>query len=313
MLSNVRIDFDSESVLALNIIMALMMFGVSLTLKLEDFTRVAKAPKATLVGLVAQFMVLPALSCLVTWAFRIDPELALGMILVAACPSGSFSNLMTFVARGNVALSVSMTSICSLAALVMTPFNFWLYGLLNPYTHPLMHSINVDAGQILGLVLLVLVLPLIAGMLFGRQWPVLAERLEKPLRPISLVIFLVFVGIAFTKNFDLFTSYMHLFAGLVIMQNLIALCSGYFAARAMKLSDADSRAVTIEVGIQNSGLALAILFTFYPNAGGMMIIAAFWGVWHLVSGTILAQWWAHHPPRDEVTAAAGGLTCKNES
>ncbi|MFN3586199.1 MAG: bile acid:sodium symporter family protein, partial [Moraxellaceae bacterium] len=133
MLSDVRINFDSESVFLLNVILALMMFGVSLTLKPEDFTRVARAPRATLVGLVAQFLLLPALSCLFTWAFRIEPELALGMMLVAACPSGSFSNLMTYLARGNVALSVSMTALCSLAALAMTPFNFWFYGSLNPY------------------------------------------------------------------------------------------------------------------------------------------------------------------------------------
>lgn len=296
MLSDVRIDFDSESVFLLNVIMALMMFGVSLTLKTEDFTRVARNPRPAVVGLVAQFLVLPALSCLFTWLFRVDPELALGMMLVAACPSGSFSNLMTFLARGNVALSVSMTALCTVAALVMTPFNFWLYGTLNPYTRPFMQEINVDAGQILWLVFLVLVLPLLAGMLFGRWKPVLAERLEKPLRPISLLIFLVFVVIAFSKNFDLFTRYMHLFAGLVILQNLIALGAGYLASRAMGLSEPDRRAVTIEVGIQNSGLALAILFTFYPQAGGMMVIAGFWGVWHLVSGTLLAQWWAHHPP-----------------
>lgn len=299
MIYNVRLDFDSESVFLLNVILALMMFGVSLTLKVDDFTRVARNPKPALVGLVAQFMVLPALSCLFTWLFRVDPELALGMILVAACPSGSFSNLMTFVARGNVALSVSMTALCTLAALVMTPFNFWLFGSLNPYTRPYMQEINVDAGQILWLVLMVLVLPLLLGMLFGRWKPLLAEKLEKPLRPVSLLVFLVFVALAFSRNFDLFTTYMHLFAGLVILQNLIALGSGYLAARAMGLSEPDVRAVTIEVGIQNSGLALAILFTFYPQAGGMMIIAGFWGVWHLVSGTILAQWWAHHGPRQE--------------
>lgn len=296
MLSDVRIVFDSESIFLLNVILALMMFGVSLTLKTEDFSRVARAPRAALVGLVAQFLLLPALSCLFTWVLRIDPELALGMMLVAACPSGSFSNLMTYLTRGNVALSVSMTGLCSLAALVMTPFNFWFYGSLNPHTRPLLQQIDVDAGQILWLVLLVLVLPLLAGMLFGRWRPALAERLERPLRPLSLLIFLIFVALAFAKNVDLFLRYMHLFAGLVIFQNTLALLAGYGAARAMRLPEADRRAVTIEVGIQNAGLALAILFTFYPEAGGMMVIAAFWGVWHLVSGTLLAVWWSRRMP-----------------
>lgn len=304
MLTDVRIDFDTESVVLLNIILALMMFGVSLTLKPDDFRRVAREPRAALVGLVAQFLLLPALSCLFTWAFRIEPELALGMILVAACPSGSFSNLMTYLARGNVALSVSITALCSLAALVMTPFNFWFYGMLNPYTRPLLQEIDISAGQILWLVALVLVLPTLLGMLFGRWKPVLAARLERPLRPLSLMIFLAFVGLAFAKNFDLFTRYMHLFAALVIFQNLIALGAGYFSAWLMALPEADRRAVTLEVGIQNSGLALVILFTFYPQAGGMLLIAAFWGVWHLVSGTLLAQWWARRPIKPVPVTAA---------
>ncbi|MFN3586574.1 MAG: bile acid:sodium symporter family protein, partial [Moraxellaceae bacterium] len=161
------------------------------------------------------------------------------------------------------------------------------------------------AGQILSLVLVVLVLPLLAGMLFGRWRPALAARIERPLRPLSMVIFLGFVALAFAKNVDLFLRYMHLFAGLVIAQNLLALAAGYGAASAMRLPEADRRAVTIEVGIQNATLALAILLTFYPEAGGMMVIAAFWGIWHLVSGTLLAVWWSRRAPvaaPEEVTS-----------
>ncbi|MDP2228585.1 MAG: bile acid:sodium symporter family protein [Moraxellaceae bacterium] len=291
----IPISFDSHSLFLLNIILALMMFGVSLTLRVEDFQRVVTSPRPTLVGVGAQFLLLPALSCLLTWGFRVEPELALGMMLVAACPSGSFSNIMTFLARGNVALSVSMTAICSLLALILTPFNFWFYGSLNPYTRPLLQDNNVEAGQIIGFVLLVLVLPLLLGMLAGRWRPALARRLEKPLRPLSLIIFLAFVALAFAKNIDLFVRYMPIFAGLVIVQNLLALLTGYVAATLMRLEEGDRRAVTIEVGIQNSGLALAILFTFYPQAGGMMLIAAFWGVWHLVSGSLLAFLWSRQP------------------
>ncbi|ELU08184.1 hypothetical protein CAPTEDRAFT_207533, partial [Capitella teleta] len=125
--TDVQIHFDPQSLLLLNGILALMMFGVSLTLKPDDFKQILRSPIAPSIGLLAQFMVLPAATALVTWGFDIDPELALGMILVASCPGGSFSNIMTHIGRGNVAVSVSMTAVSSLAAIVMTPFNFVLY------------------------------------------------------------------------------------------------------------------------------------------------------------------------------------------
>ncbi|MGH1449355.1 MAG: bile acid:sodium symporter family protein [Pseudomonadaceae bacterium] len=285
-------EFDPASLILLNVIMACMMFGVSLSLRLEDFKRIALAPIAPLAGLVAQFLLLPLATCLFTWALRIDPELALGMILVASCPGGSFSNIMTWLARGNVAVSVSMTAVSSLAATVLTPLNFAFYGWLNPHTREYLTQITLEPGGILLLVLLVLALPLVLGMVTGRKLPGLVERSEKPLRIISLLVFLGFVAIAFSNNFGLFLERFHSFFWLVVFHNLMALSLGYGMGMLLKLPVADRRAVTMEVGIQNSGLGLVILFTFFPEAGGMMLITAFWGVWHLVSGITLSQIWA---------------------
>ncbi len=289
------VHFDPASLVTLNVILALMMFGVSLNLKPADFKRVVTVPRAPIAGLLAQFLLLPLATCLFTWAFRIDPELALGMILVASCPGGSFSNIMTWLGKGSVAVSVSMTAVSSLAATVMTPFNFALYGWLNPHTRAYLQEIALEPGSILLLVLLVLALPLILGMLAGGRFPKLAVRSEKPLRMISLLIFLAFVAIAFSNNVELFLTRFHTFFWLVVGHNLIALGLGYAMARMMKLDVPDRRAVTLEVGIQNSGLGLVILFTFFPDAGGMMLITAFWGVWHLVSGLTLSQIWARLP------------------
>lgn len=297
------LQFDAASMILLNIIMACMMFGVSLSLRLEDFRRIAQSPITPVVGMVAQFLLLPATTCLVTWLLRIDPELALGMILVAACPGGSFSNVMTWMARGNLAVSVSMTAVSSLAATVMTPLNFALYGWLNPYTRDYLTQISLEPGSVLSLVLLVLALPMVIGMFTGKRFPGLVVRSEKPLRIISLLIFLGFVGIAFSKNIELFLARFHSFFWLVAGQNLLALLLGYGMARLCRLNDSDRRAVTLEVGIQNSGLGLVILFTFFPDAGGMLLITAFWGVWHLVSGLTLSQFWARRPLADEVPAA----------
>jgi len=296
----IPINFDPASLVMLNVIMAFMMFGVSLTLKAEDFRRILVAPVAPMAGLFAQFVLLPAATCLATWALEIDPELALGMILVAACPGGSFSNVMTWLARANVAVSVSMTAVSSLAATVLTPMNFALYGYLNPHTRELLTSISLDPLSILVLVLLVLGAPLLAGMWVGKRFPGLAARSEKPLRVIALVVFLGFVGIAFSNNVDLFLERFHTFFWLVVLHNLLALSLGNGMARLLRLPVADRRAVTLEVGIQNSGLGLVILFTFFPEAGGMMLITAFWGVWHLVSGLTLASIWSR--TRDVRTA-----------
>lgn len=289
------IQFDPASLLLLNLILALMMFGVSLSLRWSDFKRVLEIPAAPFAGLLAQFLLLPLGTCLFTWVFAIQPEFALGMILVAACPGGSFSNIMTWLARGNVAVSVSMTAISSLAATVLTPLNFSLYAWLNPHTRSYLAEIAVEPGGILLLVLLVLALPLLLGMFTGRRLPNLILIVEKPLRIISLLIFLWFVGIAFFNNRQLFVEEFHSFFWLVVLHNSMALLLGYGMARMMKLSGPDLRAVTLEVGIQNSGLGLMIIFTFYPQAGAMMLIAAFWGVWHLVSGLLLSTWWSRRP------------------
>jgi Predicted Na+-dependent transporter len=302
----IPIKFDPASLVLLNAILALMMFGVSLELRPADFKRILLSPRAPFAGLFAQFLLLPAGTCLVTWAFRIDPELALGMILVAACPGGSFSNIMTWLARGNVAVSVSMTAVSSLAAAVLTPLNFALYGYLNPYTRGLLTSIAVDPVELLLLVLLVLGVPLLLGMWIGQRFPNLSARVEKPLRKAALLVFLTFVGIAFFNNYGLFIERFHTFFWLVVAHNTLALALGAVMGWLMRLPTPDRRAVTLEVGIQNSGLGLVILFTFMPEAGGMMLITAFWGVWHLVSGLFLATVWSRMPvPAAAVAASAG--------
>jgi bile acid:Na+ symporter, BASS family len=279
----------------LNVLLAFMMFGVSLTLRLDDFRRIVRAPVAPAVGLVAQFVLLPAGTCLATYLLDIDPELALGMILVASCPGGTFSNVLTWLARGNVAVSVSMTAVSSLAASVLTPLNFALYGSLNPHTRDLMTDIDVDRVDLLLLVLLVLAVPMVLGSFLGTRFPAVAARSERPLRVVSMLIFLAFVAIAFGNNVDLFLDEFHTFFWLVACHNALALGLGYAMARSVRLPASDRRAVTLEVGIQNSGLGLVIGFTFFPELGGVLLIAAFWGVWHLVSGLVLAQWWARRP------------------
>jgi len=260
----------------------------------------------------AQAVLTPAATCLLSWVFRVDPALSLGMMLVAACPSGALSNVLTWRARGNVALSVGLTTVSSLAAIVLTPLNFALYGWLNPRTCPLLQAVALPVGGILAQVALVLALPVLAGMLIGSRAPRVATRAERPLRGLSFLVLIAFIGGAFWENRALFVARFGDFFWLVVLQNALALAIGRLVSRVARLDEADTRAVTIEVGIHNSGLGLAILMTFFPAAGSMMLITAFWGVWHLVSGLALASWWSRRspPPRAIATAAgpdAGGI------
>lgn len=290
------LQFDPSGLVVLNAIVALMVFGASLDLRLDDLRRVVQRPAGIIAGLSAQAFLTPALTCLLTWVFRVDPALSLGMMLVAACPSGALSNVLTWRSRGNVALSVALTTVSSLAATVLTPFNFAFYGWLNPRTREMLREVELPVGGILAQVALVLALPVLLGILMGTKRPVLAKKAEKPLRQLSFLILIAFIAGAFWENRALFLSRFGDFFWLVVLQNAMALGIGLWVAKLAKLGDADTRAVTIEVGIHNSGLGLAILFTFFPAAGSMMLITAFWGVWHLVSGLLLSGWWARRPP-----------------
>ncbi|MDQ7049414.1 MAG: bile acid:sodium symporter family protein [Enterobacterales bacterium] len=291
----ISLNFDPKSLIAINVMIALMMFGVSLELKLEDFKRVLLKPKSPLLGLSFQFILLPALTCLLIWLLDLQPMLALGLLLVASCPGGVFSNIMTWLAKGNIALSVSMTAVSSIAAAVMTPFNFAFYSWLNPITREAVQTIAIQPLELFMLVLLVLVLPLVCGMSFARHFPLVAEPLKKWLKLVALFFMLLLIGLAFAKNTEHFVRYFEQFFFLVVLHNALAISLGFFGAKVTGLPQADQRAIALEVGIQNSALALVIIFTFFPQASEMLLIAAFWGIWHLVSGLTLAAIWSGKP------------------
>jgi len=303
----ITIDFNPESLVALNVLIAIMMFGVSLELKPADFKRILQSPKAPIIGLLLQFLFLPLITCLVTWWLAIDPMLALGMMLVAACPGGTFSNIMTWMAKGNVAVSVSMTAVSSMAASVLTPINFAFYAWLNPNTRALLTEISMDPVGLLALVFLVLGVPLVLGMWVGQRFPSLSRKVEKPLRLLALMVMFALAMLAFAKNTDQFVQYFDLFFVLVVAHNGLALTLGYAGAALVGLPVADRRAIALEVGIQNGALALVIIFTFFPNASGMLLIAAFWGVWHLVSGLALSFIWSRQSINRRPGAAANQI------
>lgn len=291
-MSDIPIDFSTTDLWLVNAAIALMMFGVSLGLTTNDFRRVRQIPRAPVSGLAAQFFVLPALTSAAVTLLAVPPELGLGMILVASCPGGTYSNVMTWLGKGSVGVSVTMTAVSSLAAIVMTPLNFAFWGGLNSRTRPILTEIAVSPLEVLALVVVVLAIPIAAGMAVGHRHPEFARRAEPRVRLLTLGLFLVVVALAFSKNLELFLDTVGTLVPVVVAHNAGALAIGFLTGAALRLSVPDRRAVTLEVGIQNSGLGLALAFTFMPGLGDVILVTAMWGVWHLIAGLTLALIWA---------------------
>jgi BASS family bile acid:Na+ symporter len=289
------LNFDESSLLLLNVLIGMMMFGMALGIDTNDFRALTRSPKPAAIGLGAQFILLPFATFLVTLALDLPASVELGMLLVASCPGGNLSNVMTYLGGGNAPLSVGMTAVSTAVAVFMTPLNFSIWGRLNPTTEPVLASVSLDPVTLFVTIVVILGIPLTAGILFARWKPAIAARLEQPFKVFSVVVFVGFVGIALGNNWSNFVTYIGFLFLIVALHNGLALALGNGAARAARLSTRDRRAVTFEVGLQNSALALVLIFTFFDGLGGMALIAAWWGVWHIVAGLALAGVWSRRP------------------
>ncbi|MDP1983521.1 MAG: bile acid:sodium symporter family protein [Sulfuritalea sp.] len=293
----VRLNFNPQSLWALNFIIGLVMFGVALDLKVADFKAVLTMPKPVIIGLVGQFILLPAFTFLLVLVIKPAPSIALGMMLVAACPGGNISNFLTHYARGNTALSITMTALSTAVAIVMTPLNLSLWGGLYPETAKILKEVALDPLEMLLAVFLLLGLPMAAGMWTGYKFPRFVLRAHKPVTIFSLVVFGIFVLGALAANWRYFVDYVGFVVFAVFLHNGLALTSGYFAAKSSGLPERDRRAVAIEVGIQNSALGLILIFNFFDGLGGMAIVTAWWGIWHIISGLTVSTIWSRRDPQ----------------
>jgi BASS family bile acid:Na+ symporter len=287
-IDQIRLNFNPQGLLIINAAIGLMMFGVALDLKLEDFKRIIISPKAPGIGLGAQFILLPAFTFLLTLILRPRPSIALGMILVAACPGGNLSNIITYLAKGNCALSISMTAVSTAAAIVMTPLNLAVWGSLNPDTSEILRRVSLSPMDVFTTIFIILGIPLLLGLTLSRIFPSLADRVRKPFKIFSLIFFVVIVGGALAANWNIFLKVVGLVMFVVLIHNALALNLGYWSGRLSRLEERDSRAVCIEVGIQNSALGLVLVFNFFQGLGGMAILVAWWGIWHIIAGLITA-------------------------
>ncbi|WP_146344510.1 bile acid:sodium symporter family protein [Falsiphaeobacter marinintestinus] len=288
-IDEVMINFSPTAMLVLNAILAVVMFSIAIDLKTEDFKALGKAPKPLIVGLFSQFIVLPILTYLMVVALQPRASIALGLILIAACPGGNISNFITHRAGGNAALSVSMTAVATVGAILLTPINIALWGGLYGPTREILKQTAIDPVSVAITVGLMLILPLILGMTLNATRPDLTRRIRRPLQTLAMAIFFGFVIVALAGNWTFFLAFAGSVLGLVILHNALALGAGFSVATLAGLSPYNRRAVTIETGIQNSGLGLVLIFAFFGGLGGMAVVAALWGIWHAISGIALAS------------------------
>ena len=240
---------------------------------------------------------------LMVWLIEPIPSIALGMFMVAACPGGNISNFITHMAKGNSALSVSLTAIATLLAVIMTPLNLQFWGSLYGPTATVLQDIAISPFEMVKLVSLLLALPLVLGMWVNHTKPFLAKKMAKVLKLASLIFFISLIFLALYNNRQIFMDYVFYVFWIVVIHNLIAFTTGFSIAKLLRLSPRDVRSITIETGIQNSGLGLLLIFTFFEGLGGMALLAAFWGIWHLVSGLMLSGFWGYRPIKREEMAS----------
>jgi BASS family bile acid:Na+ symporter len=304
-LDDIRLNFNQSGLFILNLTLAFVMFGVALEIKPDHFKKLFHNPRSAIVGVISQFLLLPFVTFLLVVIFRnfITPTVGLGMILIAACPGGNISNFISSLAKGNLALSVSLTAIATLAAVFMTPLNFSLWGNLFTKVYSkadasnLVRHLEIDVGQMFLTVFILLGIPLLLGIFFNTKLPKLTDKILVPVKRISLLIFTALVIILLAANFDYFKLYIKYIFIIVLIHNFMALFSGYMIAWAFKRPKIDRRTISIETGIQNSGLALVLIFNpkiFPPelSVGGMAFIAAWWGIWHILAGITIGSLWS---------------------
>ena len=290
----------------LNVVLAFVMFGVALGIKPATFIDIVKNPKSILTGIVCQLVLLPALTLVLIMVCGdlISPMIALGMILVASCPGGNISNFITSLSRGNSELSVSLTAFNTAACIFTTPLNFAFWGKLylnfaGNRSIGTLPELEIPLGDIFQSIFIIMGIPLILGILCGQYLPKIAKVMKKPLQHLSIIVFIAMVVIIFKGNFDVFMKAIQYIFLIVLIHNLLALGIGFSTSTLMKLPYKDRRTITIETGIQNSGLGLILLLNpnIFPevgawaNNGGMLVITAWWGVWHIISGLTLAFVW----------------------
>ena len=287
-LDSLRIVLDPVGQAGVALSLMLVMFSVALGLRIDDFAFLRDKPLLFVGGVVSQVVILPLATFLLILVIRPAASVALGMIVVACCPGGAVSNLLTYLSRGNVAASVALTATSSLLAAILTPASILFWSHAYEPTATLLKTLDVSPLLFLAQTTFLLAVPLILGMAVAAKAPDVAKRIRKrtTILGVSVLVGVIIYGIAYF--FPILLPALSLLGGIVVLHNAVAFATGALAGRVLSSVSATRRALTFEIGIQNSGLALVILLSQLKGLGGAAAIAAVWGVWHLIAGGLLA-------------------------
>lgn len=270
-------------------LLGIVMFGMGMTLRFEDFKLVFKRPKDVFIGALAQFTIMPALAWLLATAFQLPPELAVGVILVGTCPGGTSSNVMTYLARGDVALSVSITMTTTILAPIVTPIlSWWLAGAW----------IDISLAAMMMSIVQVVVLPIILGIIINKLFGDFVRKAIKLLPLISVIAIVLIVGGVVSVSAQKIMETGLLIMAVVILHNMLGYALGFVIAKALKMDLAKSKAISIEVGMQNSGLATSLAMMHFGAVAA--IPGAIFSVWHNISGSLAANYLANKMDKEEL-------------
>ena len=289
--NQIPFDFDPRVSMIVGIMVGFLVFAVSLDLTVDKLLRVLKRPKSPTIGLVAQFGILPAIAFLAGLFLTDAPSIVLGLLLVTCCPGGALSNYLTGVAKGDVATSISMTTISTLFSIVLTPLLFTFWASMNPSTRAELQSIRMDLQQVIMTLLVMLVIRVTAGMLLRAKRPSTADRIRKTVRLVAGLVFAVIVAMLIGSNFRSLALLAEAALLPVLLTFIFAVGLGWAIARLAGLRAAERRAVAIEVAFQNVALALGLGIAFFPSFGGIAAVSILWGIMQLTLGSGLAVTW----------------------
>lgn len=291
---DVILNFTPGTLIILNVVLGLIMFGIALDVTVEDFKAVMRKPKPFVIAILAQLVILPAVTFGLTLILPVTPSMALGMILVACCPPGNISQVLTHRSGGNVALSVSMTAVSNVIYIFVLPLSIAFWGSLHPTARTLLEAVELNAWAMLLDIVLIIGLPFAAGLLIRNRFPVFAGKVQPFVKWFSLLALLGFIVAALAGNWVFFVAFLGIIILVVTIHDAVALAIGYGTAVVGGLGTRERKAMTFEVGIRNAGLGLGLVFTFFGGLGGMAIVAGWWGIWDIIAGLILAALWARH-------------------
>ncbi|MGA8846150.1 MAG: bile acid:sodium symporter [Nocardioides sp.] len=294
-IDQLSLDLSDGLQLGTKVIVAFFLFGVALDTRIGDFRDVVRRPGVIVIGVVAQYAVAPGLTLLLTLALDVKGSVAIGMLLVACCPAGNLSNILTHRARGDVALSISLTGVSNVLAVLVTPVALAFWSGLNPSAEALLRDIELEPWDVVSEVALLIGLPFAAGLLVAWRAPGFAQRAQRFVEPGALVLLLVIVVGGLAGQLNIFVTYVGVVVLPIVAQNLLALGVGYGTGRSLRLSAQGTRAMTFELGVRNTGLAIVLALGFFADLGGVVFVAALWGLWDVATGLALASWWRGRP------------------